>query len=242
MPTILFVHGSGHAAWCWHEHFTEWFSAQGYSVIAPELPHHGNLDHHGIRFTPLRAYVDAVAKTAAGLDRPLTLVGHSLGGYIVLKYLEHAEADLAVLLASIPPAGAFAFARRMAARHPVMFLKTLGTGMLTDAPERTRELFFTPETPADVVDRCHQRLQPESVRVVMDVMSALHPERVTTPVVVMGAEGDTLAVPQAEVAATARAYHTTPRMVPGGHDMMLDTAWEQVATTITAAITGRLSV
>jgi surfactin synthase thioesterase subunit len=114
--------------------------------------------------------------------------------------------------------------------------------MLTDAPERTRELFFTPQTPADVVDRCHQRLQPESGRVVMDVMSALRPERVTTPVVVMGAEADTLLVPRAEVAATARAYHTTPRMVPGGHDMMLDTAWEQVATTITAAITDRLSV
>jgi pimeloyl-ACP methyl ester carboxylesterase len=242
MPTILFVHGSGHAAWCWHEHFTEWFSAQGYTVIAPDLPHHGDLDHHGVRFTPLRAYVDAVAKTASGLDRPLTLVGHSLGGFIVLKYLEHAEADLAVLLASIPPAGAFAFARRMAARHPVMFLKTLVTGELTDTPERTRELFFTPETPADVVDRCHQRLQPESARVLMDVMTGLRPERVTTPVVVMGAEGDTLAVPQAEVAATARAYHTTPRMVPGGHDMMLDTAWEQVATTITAAITGRLPV
>jgi hypothetical protein len=63
---------------------------------------------------------------------------------------------------------------------------------------------------------------------------------VTTPVVVIGAEADTIVVPRAEVAATARAYRTTPRMVPGGHDMMLDTAWEQVATLIATVIADRL--
>ena len=43
MLSILFVHGAGHAAWCWHEHFTGWFGARGYTVAAPDLPHHGDL-------------------------------------------------------------------------------------------------------------------------------------------------------------------------------------------------------
>ncbi len=240
--TILFVHGAGHAAWCWREHFTGWFEARGYTVAAPDLPHHGDLDRRGILFSPLRAYVDAIAKAAAGLDRPLTIVGHSLGGFVVQKYLEHAEANLAVLIASIPPTGAFAFGRRVATRHPVMFLKAMVTGKGTDAPERTRELFFTPDTPADVVDNCHRRLQPESLRALMDMMTGLRPERVTTPVVVIGAEGDKFVAPPRDIIATARAYHTTPRMVPGGHDMMLDTAWEQVATAIATAIADRLPV
>ena len=49
MPSILFVHGAGHAAWCWHEHFTPWFDARGYTVAAPDLPHHGGLDRRGVR-------------------------------------------------------------------------------------------------------------------------------------------------------------------------------------------------
>lgn len=48
MPSILFVHGAGHAAWCRHEHFTAWFEARGYTVAAPDLPHHGDLDRRGL--------------------------------------------------------------------------------------------------------------------------------------------------------------------------------------------------
>src|SRR5215471_8553394 len=55
--SILFVHGAGHAAWCWRDHFTGWFEARGYTVDAPDLPHHGDLDRRGLKFTPLSAYV-----------------------------------------------------------------------------------------------------------------------------------------------------------------------------------------
>lgn len=242
MASILFVHGAGHAAWCWHEHFTGWFEARGYAVAAPDLPRHGHFDRRGIRFTPLRAYVDAVASAAGGLEPPLILVGHSLGGFVVQKYLELAEAELAILIASIPPTGGRPFATRLARHYPLMMLKTMMTGRATDAPERTRELFFTPETPAEVVNECHRRLQPESMRVLMDVMPGLHPERVRTPVAVIGAEGDWLVIPAEEIAATARAYHTEPRFVPGGHDMMLDTAWVQVAIEIETAIAERVPI
>ena len=36
-----------------------------------------------------------------------------------------------------------------------------------------------------------------------------------------------------------RAYHTTTQTFPAGHDMMLDTAWEQTAMVIEAAIAER---
>jgi pimeloyl-ACP methyl ester carboxylesterase len=70
-------------------------------------------------------------------------------------------------------------------------------------------------------------------------MSPLRPERVTTPVVVIGAEHDWLVAPPKDLAATARAYHTTARTLPAGHAMMLDTAWEQTAMAIETAIAGR---
>lgn len=239
MPSILFVHGAGHAAWCWREHFTPWFEARGYTVAAPDLPHHGNLDRSGLKTTPLSAYVDAVASAAASLDPPVILVGHSMGGFVIQKYLESAGADLAILLASTPPAGARGMVTRMAARRPLTFAKTMMTGQATDSPDRTRDYFFSPDTPAAVVKACHDRLQPESTHALKDMMSPLHPDRVTTPVIVLGAEKDWLVAPPKDLASTARAYHTTAQTLPAGHDMMLDTAWEQTATAIQAAIAGR---
>jgi len=238
--SLLFVHGAGHAAWCWRDHFTGWFEARGYTVAAPDLPHHGDLNHRGITFTPLSAYANAVAQAAARLEPPLILIGHSMGGFIIQKYLERAEADLAVLLASTPPTGASGFVKRMAMRRPIAFFNTMMTGNGTDSPERARDYFFNPETPADVVKRCHRRLQPESMRALMDMMSSLHPERVRTSVVVLGAEGDWLVAPPNDLETTARAYHTSPLILPGGHDMMLDTPWEQVSIEIETAIVERV--
>jgi len=240
--SILFVYGAGHAAWCWRDHFTGWFEAHGYTVAAPDLPHHSDLNRHGIKFTPLSAYVDVVAQAAARLEPPLILIGHSMGGFIIQKYLERAEADLAVLVASIPPTGVSGMVKRMVTRRPVAFFNTMMTGNGTDSPQRTRDFFFNPETPADVVNRCYRRLQPESMRVLMDMMSSLHPERVRTPVVVLGAEDDWLVAPPHDLETTARAYHTTPMIFPGGHDMMLDTTWEQVATEIETAIVKRVPI
>src|SRR5215469_14124945 len=81
--SILFVHGAGHAAWCWRDHFTGWFEARGYTEAAPDLPYHGDLNHHGITFTPLSAYVTSVVEGAARLEPPMMLIGHSMGGFII---------------------------------------------------------------------------------------------------------------------------------------------------------------
>ena len=71
-------------------------------------------------------------------------------------------------------------------------------------------------------------------------MTALHPERVKSPVVVMGAEHDWLVAPLPDLTATAQAFNTTPIRMGGGHDMMLDVAWEQVAEEIDKIIRTRL--
>jgi len=144
--SILFVHGAGHAAWCWRDHFTDWFEALGYTVSAPDLPHHGDLNRDGIKFTPLSAYVNAVAREAAKLEPPLILIGHSMGGFIIQKYLEREKANLAVLVASTPPTGAFGLVKRMATRRPVAFFNTIRTGTRRKGHGTTSSILKLPPT------------------------------------------------------------------------------------------------
>ena len=234
--SILFVHGAGHGAWCWRDHFTSWFQERGYSVSAPDLPSHGEFDHRRVKRIPLGTYVDSVAAAAGQLEPPVILVGHSMGGFIIQKHLESARADLAILLASVPPTGALGMVKRMATRRPGAFLHTMLTGEAANSPERTRDYFFSPDTPARVVKEAHRRLQRESMQALRDMMTPLHPDRVKSPVVVMGAEHDWLVAPATDLIATAGAFKTTPITLPGGHDMMLDLAWEQVAHEIDRVI------
>ncbi len=58
------------------------------------------------------------------------------------------------------------------------------------------------------------------------------PQRVTTPMLVLGAEADR-ALAQDEVRATARAYGTDAQFFGDmGHDMMLEPGWRSVAERI----------
>jgi alpha-beta hydrolase superfamily lysophospholipase len=58
------------------------------------------------------------------------------------------------------------------------------------------------------------------------------PERVSAPVLALGAECDA-SITHAEVRATAAAYRTTAEFLPGlGHNMMLEPGWEAVADRI----------
>jgi hypothetical protein len=55
-------------------------------------------------------------------------------------------------------------------------------------------------------------------------------------VVAIGADGDEMVATRDELAATANTDGTEPIQVPGGHNLMLDTDWEQPAGAIEAVI------
>lgn len=39
---IVFVHGAWHGAWCWEEHFVDYFAQHGYAIHAPTWWHMGD--------------------------------------------------------------------------------------------------------------------------------------------------------------------------------------------------------
>jgi pimeloyl-ACP methyl ester carboxylesterase len=235
---LLFVHGAWHAAWCWDEHFLSFFADNGYRAVALSLRGHGN----STTDKPLRAcsvddFVEDVASVAGDLPTPPVLIGHSMGGLIVQKYLESHDCPAGVLMSSMPPHGNLGSAMRWMKQRPWDFTRMTITGKALpyiSTPALARQRFFSQHTPeAQVVDYS-ARLQEDSARVGLDclVLRLPRPKRVTTPLLVLGADEDG-AHTRAEILATARAYRTDAEFFPEmGHNMMLESGWCAVATRI----------
>ena len=116
---ILFIHGMWHAAWCWTEYFLPYFSQHGYITYALSLRGHGSSEgNKNLRWSSLDDYLTDVTQVIRQMEKPPILVGHSMGGMIIQKYLEKNKTPAAVLLASTPPKGVLATTARIFFRHP----------------------------------------------------------------------------------------------------------------------------
>ncbi len=242
---LLFVHGAWHAAWCWDEHFLNFFADKGYRAVALSLRGHGNSSTD----KPLRAcsvadFVEDIAAVADGLPVPPVIVGHSMGGFFVQKYLESHHCPAGVLMTSMPPQGNRGATWRWFRDHPGQFLKIAVTGRTLpyiNTAAAARAKFFSAWTPEADVVKCAALLQEDSARVGVDclVLSLPRPERVTTPLLVLGADDDG-AHTRKEILATARAYRTEAEFFPHmGHNMMLEPGWAAVAERIHTWLTAR---
>ncbi|MFC7450465.1 alpha/beta hydrolase [Rhodococcus daqingensis] len=232
---LLFIHGAWHGAWCWDEHFLDYFADEGYRALAVSLRGHGNSPAgKPIRTLTIADYVADVVSVADSLPVKPVVIGHSMGGFVVQKYLESHDAPAGVLLASTPPAGWRGSMLRGARRHPLPFLKASVTRKplyLVDTPELARAWLFSAQMRDTKVVRYAARLQNESDRALRDMLfvDPRRTNRVTVPVLVLGADHDTAHTP-GEIRATASAYGTQAEFFPNmAHDMMLETGWRDVA-------------
>src|SRR5512144_1539281 len=146
-PTpLLFVHGMMHGAWCWDVHFLDYFAQHGYAAHAVNLRGHGNSEgREALRWTRIADFVEDLAQAARQLPSPPVLIGHSMGGFIIQKYLEAYTAPAAVLLSSPSPAGLLPTALRNARRDPLTFAKvnlTLSVYPFVATPRLARRAFF----------------------------------------------------------------------------------------------------
>ena len=237
-PTpILFVHGMFQGAWAWAENFLPYFSQHGYTTYALSLRGHGKSESKvAIRWVRLRDYVEDVAQVAQLLQSTPILVGHSMGGMIVQKYVETHLSPAAVLLASAPPSGLLPSILSLAKRHPDVFLRTmfkLSPGAMVETPDLYKEIFFSDTLPDNRLMEYFGRLSEESFQVTLDMMGLdlPHPERIKTPILVVGAVSDRSVLPK-EYEATAKRYHTQPVMFNMNHNMMLEDDWQMVADCI----------
>jgi alpha-beta hydrolase superfamily lysophospholipase len=103
---LLIVHGHGEHSGR-YGNVADWFVPRGYTVYAFDLRGHGHsqgsrgvLQSFGDYREDVRALLDVVHEAEPG--RPVFLMGHSLGGLIVLDYVLHDPSGLNGVVASGP--------------------------------------------------------------------------------------------------------------------------------------------
>jgi pimeloyl-ACP methyl ester carboxylesterase len=115
---LLFVHGGCHAAWCWDEHFLDYFASHGFRAAAVSFRAHGGSgSDKPLTKLSVADYVDDVRTAAEELDSEPIVIGHSLGGFTLQHYLERFDAPAGVLMASLPPRGVLRCALRVWLKH-----------------------------------------------------------------------------------------------------------------------------
>lgn len=237
---ILLVHGMYHGAWCWKDNFLPYFAQNGYVSHAVNLRGHGGSEgREKLKWTSLADYVDDVVHAVDMLDRPPILVGHSMGGLIVQKYLESHQAPAAVLLASASPEGirqGIVRTLRVVRRYPVATLKarlTLSLLPIVNEPSRFQTLFLSEDIPEEKLNEYFSHVQDDSLRAVTEtIYGKVQTERIKTPILVLGAANDFL-VSRKEIKVTAQVYNAQVEIFPNmAHDMMLEKGWQAVADRI----------
>ena len=233
---LLFIHGMWHGAWCWDETFLPFFAEHGYHVTALSLRGHAGSEGK-IRGSTIADYVADVEQVARTFETPPVLIGHSMGGFVTQKYLETHRAPAGVILASNPPYGLWHGFGLVLAHNPLTVVKALAgwrMGPVVETPAAARWALFSADLPEAQLLKYHAKMNDESFRMFLDLLglNLVHPKRVKTPLLVLGAEKDTV-IPPSDVHATARAYGVTAEIFPNmAHDMMLEAGWQSVAERI----------
>ena len=240
-PTpLLFIHGTLHTASCWDVYFLDYFAQHGYAAYAVNLRGHGKSEgREKLRWTRIADFVEDVANAVQQLPSPPILIGHSMGGFIIQKYLEDHDTPAAVLLSSASPAGLLPTPIRTARRQPWVFVKvnlTMSLLPFIATPQLVGDAFFSNDLPDEQLVEYWKQTQDDSFMAFLHMVAfdLPKPEKVKTPLLVLGAARDNMIGPR-EIEATARAYNTHAEIVPDvAHNSMLEQGWQNVAERILA--------
>jgi alpha-beta hydrolase superfamily lysophospholipase len=227
-----------HGAWCWEAHFLDYFAGHGFGAYAVNLRGHGKSEgREKLRWVRIADYVEDVDNAVRELPNPPILIGHSMGGFVIQKYLEDRAAPGAVLLSSPSPSGLVGTTLKIARRRPFVFARmnvTFSLLPLIATSQLAREAFFSADFPEEQLRAYWALMQDESYMAFLDMVALdlPNPAKAKTPLLVLGVARDNM-LTRADIEATARAYHADFEIIPEvAHNSMLETRWQSVAERI----------
>lgn len=233
---LLFVHGAFACARIWDVYFLPYFARKGYQAHALSLRGHGaSAGREQLSGWSLADYVADLTQAVAGLERAPVLIGHSMGGMVIQKYLELQRPAGVVLMNSLPPQGSLPSLWGMLVSNPLLVYRLALIQIFGDAfatPDVMRQALFSDSLSEAQLRAFYPLLHRESQRVSLDLLG-LDPLRLDRrpdiPLLVMGAGRDAF-FSAGLVRDTARHYQAQCVIFPKmPHAMMLEDNWQQPA-------------
>ncbi len=231
---LIFVHGAFAGAWCWDEHFLPYLAEQGYSAYALSLRGHAN-SKGDLHTAGVADYVEDVVEICERFKKPPVLIGHSMGGAVVQKFLEDHPARAAVLMNSVPPTGLSSSIMYMMFTSPLL-LHELSL-MQNVSPHfgsinTMRQALFSKDMSDSEIEPYLMYSQGESGRITFDLLGFNLPNVFKIPkipMLVLGAENDAF-FPVSVIRNTAETYSADLHIFANtAHAMMLERNWREVA-------------
>lgn len=239
-PPLLFVHGAYVAAWCWAEHFLPHFAAAGFDAYAVSLRGHGaSPARESLASHSIADYVEDLAEAIDAIGEPPVVIGHSMGAFVLQRYLARHALPGAVMLAAVPPQGLGAASMELAWRDPSL-LTELNTLMQAGraSPTALLRAMFAQPLDTERLARYHRLSQRESQRAIWD-MTFVHPFQMWaaprgTPTLYLAAAQDRL-IPLHHQHTGATLLGVGVETLDGfGHGVMLESGWQRAADRIEA--------
>ncbi len=234
---ILFIHGLMHAAWCWQKYYMPYFQEAGYNVYAIDLSNHGeNSKEKSLKFTSISDYVQDIKEALENIEEECILIGHSMGGMIIQKYLENNTCDKVVLLTPVPPNGIIKTVLKTLVKSPFKFLLanlTLSLLPVLGNKKMTKWLFMGETMEQEVFEESFNKLEDESYFAFLGIIFPfLKKSKEKTKILIVGAEKDN-AIAVSDIKATAEFHDATYHIFNNmAHDMMLEKEWQKPADFI----------
>jgi pimeloyl-ACP methyl ester carboxylesterase len=216
--TIVFVHGMCHGAWCWEEYFIPYFEQLGYHCVAFDLPGHAQQGSTKAIHFSLDDYVNALADMVDTLEEDPIIVGHSMGGMILQKFLAKGRCKKAILMSSVPPSGVLFPSLRVLINHPGAF-KYLFQANLLGVFNRYPHLMFSSNARSE---HYANKMCSESFGAYLQLLIPIGRLEKRMPMLVMGGTEDQL-ISVGEFEQTAKKYGADLSLLEAGsHDLMLE--------------------
>jgi len=238
LPAILFVHGAWHSSWYWDVHFMDYFYAKGFSTYALDLTLHGNNpSNRSLNLLTFSDYINDVKKALEGIDEPVVLVGHSMGGAIVQKYLEHYPAQAAILLATVPSSGVIKATLNILKIFPSRVIRgiiSLNLYHIIKGEKHSKWAFYDNSITKEELTKYSNKLQKESFVAYVEMIFFRVKKNYHTkiPMLVLAAEQDNLFSVKEQL-KTAKEYNADYQLIKNtGHNLMLTSAWRNTADVI----------
>ncbi len=237
--SLLFIHGMFHGAWCFEEYFLPYFSDLGFDCYAMSLQNHGKSEKKKATWRlRIKDYVADVKQAVDEIGTNPILIGHSMGGFIIQKYLEKYKAPAVVLLASVPPKGIIGSTLAVIKNFPLSFLKanlTINLYHIIKNKKNAKDLFLSPDLSDKKLDEYHAKLDNEGYLAYLDMLllNLPKPKKIKQEkMLIIGAENDNINSLN-DVKNISKTYNKKYVIIPNtSHDLMLDTNWKLTAKTI----------